>query len=111
MASHGSLRRGRAAAFTIDSSEGQRLIVVQEIERDSRRIDLKLVVDTIREAVTRECELRLHHVVLLLPNTIPTTTSGKIQRHACRQGFILGQLQSVLELKDSPDSSQDGMQP
>ena len=109
--SHGSLRRGRTAAFTIDSSEGQQLIVVQEIERNSRRIDLKLVVDAIREAVTRECELRLHHVVLLLPNTIPTTTSGKIQRHACRQGFILGQLPSILELKDSSVSSQDGMQP
>ncbi len=107
--SHESLRPGRAAAFTIDSPEGEQLIVVQEIERNSRRTDLKLVVEAIREAVIRECDLRLHHVVLLLPNTIPTTTSGKIQRHVCRQGFLVGQLASMLEEKNDSVGLQEGM--
>jgi len=107
--SHGSLRPGRAAAFTIDSSEGEQLIVVQEIERNYRKTDLKVVVEAIREAVMRQCELRLHQVVLLLPNTIPTTTSGKIQRHACRQGFLLGQLSSICERRDGPVGLQEGV--
>lgn len=107
--SHGSLRPGRAAAFTIDSSEGEQLIVVQEIERNYRKTDLKVVVEAIREAVIRECGLRLHQVVLLLPNTIPTTTSGKIQRHACRRGFLDGQLSSILERSGGSVGLQEGM--
>jgi acyl-CoA synthetase (AMP-forming)/AMP-acid ligase II len=45
-------------------------------------------VKAIRQAVAEEHELRVDHVWLLDPGSIPKTSSGKIQRHACRAGFL-----------------------
>ncbi len=54
-------------------------------------------MDAIRTAITEHHEIQADAVVLLEPLRIPTTSSGKIQRSACRQQFLDGQLEAVVE--------------
>ena len=39
--------------------------------------------------------LRVHSVELVQPGTIPKTTSGKIQRRACKRAMLAGHLERV----------------
>jgi acyl-CoA synthetase (AMP-forming)/AMP-acid ligase II len=87
--SHPALRPG-GAAFAVDAEGEERLIVVQEVERRAR--DLDAVAGAVRRAVSEEHEARVWDVVLVKEGTVPRTSSGKIQRHACRAGYLAGTL-------------------
>ncbi len=96
--SHPALRPGCGAAFAVDTPEGageERLVVVQEVRREHREDDPAELVAAIRRAVAEEHEVQVHAVVLLRPATIPKTTSGKIQRAACRARFLDGTLEAL----------------
>jgi acyl-CoA synthetase (AMP-forming)/AMP-acid ligase II len=47
----------------------------------------------IRHAVTEHHDLRAHDVVFVKTGRIPTTTSGKVRRGACRSGYLAGTLE------------------
>ncbi|MBE9235320.1 fatty acyl-AMP ligase [Anabaena aphanizomenioides LEGE 00250] len=95
--SHPALRLNSGAAFTIEQKGQQRLVVVQEVERTYlRKLDIKEVVGNITEAVIDNHGIQLYATVLIKPGSIPKTSSGKIQRHACHRGFLEGTL-SVVE--------------
>ncbi len=81
-------------AFAVDLAGRERLIVVAEVER-TRRDDWSDVIDAVRKAVAAEHELPPDAVVLVRFGSIPKTSSGKIQRHACREEFLAGSLQIV----------------
>ncbi|MEO1765557.1 MAG: acyl-CoA dehydrogenase family protein, partial [Cyanobacteria bacterium J06629_18] len=49
----------------------------------------------IRAAVSKQHQLQVIAVVLLKPGSIPKTTSGKVQRYACRAGFENGSLNAI----------------
>ena len=53
------------------------------------------VCDAIRRAVLEHHDLSVHEVVLVTPGAIPKTSSGKIQRSACREAFLDGSLEHV----------------
>jgi len=68
-------------------------VIVQEVERTARnKIDPDEIVGIVREAVTREHEIYARHIVLIRPNTLPKTTSGKIQRNQTRTLWLEGRL-------------------
>ena len=90
--SHPALRPGGCAAFAVEIGGQERLVICQEV---AQRADSALLIERIREAVNEEHEVRVHAVVLVKPGTIPKTSSGKIQRHACRAGFLGGTLSVV----------------
>jgi len=95
--SHPALQVGSGAAFSVDASEGrgERLVVVQELARQARNADVGEVARAVRQAVAEQHELQVSAVVLLKPGHIPRTSSGKIQRHACRAGFLAETLEVV----------------
>jgi amino acid adenylation domain-containing protein len=92
--SHPALRPGCGAAFPVDLDGEERLVIVHEVER-RRGLDVEEVAAAVRRAVAGEHEVQVHQVVLLRAGTIPKTSSGKIQRHACRAGFLAGSLTTV----------------
>ena len=56
------------------------------VERTERnKIDAEEITGVIREAVINEHEVFARHIVLIRPNTLPKTTSGKIQRSLTRK--------------------------
>jgi phthiocerol/phenolphthiocerol synthesis type-I polyketide synthase C len=93
--SHPGLRPSCGAAFAIEAANEERLVVVQEVERAGPKVNVEEVAAAIRQAVSREHELEVHAVLLLRPGSVPKTSSGKIQRHACRQGYLAGTLEVV----------------
>lgn len=93
--SHAALRPGCGAAVVVDVDGEERLVVVYELERRHRTVDIETVADAIRQAVAQQHELHVYAVALLRPGSIPKTSSGKIQRHACRAGFLQGTLETI----------------
>ncbi|NNC09583.1 non-ribosomal peptide synthetase, partial [Corallococcus exiguus] len=79
----------------------ERAVVVQEI--DVRRLGglreqlaaADSAVGTIRQRLAESHEVQAHAVVLIEPGSLPKTSSGKVQRHACRTAFLAGTLQEV----------------
>ncbi len=57
--------------------------------------DLQEIVRAIRRAVAEHHDLRVSDVRLLKPGTIMKTSSGKIQRFACRARYLAGTLDEV----------------
>jgi acyl-CoA synthetase (AMP-forming)/AMP-acid ligase II/acyl carrier protein len=98
--SHPSLRSGYSAVFSIDENQQERLVIVCEIERTHlRKLDADEVIRAICKAVSKEHELDVYAVLLLKTGSIPKTSSGKIQRQACRTQFSNNQLDVVREWK------------
>ncbi|HZI86218.1 MAG TPA: fatty acyl-AMP ligase [Pyrinomonadaceae bacterium] len=86
--SHPALRPGCGAAFGIERDGEERLVVVNEVERRYRNLEIDKVVRSIRRAVAEEHQTQVHCVVLIKHGSIPKTSSGKIQRYACRSQFL-----------------------
>ncbi len=96
--SHEALRAGCGAAFAVEVADEERLVVVQEIERQYiKNLDTEAVIGAIRQSVSREHGVQAYGVVLLKTASLPKTTSGKIKRHLCREHFIQGSLKVVAE--------------
>lgn len=90
----------------------ERLIIVQEVERTYlRKLDINHVVRQLREAVSAHHGLQVYAAVLVKPGSIPLTSSGKIQRYACRTGYLQGTLRAihdVMSVKRQRDQISDG---
>ncbi|MGB3895567.1 MAG: fatty acyl-AMP ligase, partial [Mycolicibacter sinensis] len=90
-----ALLRGRGAVFSIAPEPGaaEQLVVVQEVDPSRLSGDAAdEAMQVIRTAVTENHTVRTHAVVLVQPLQLPTTSSGKIQRSACKQRYLDGAL-------------------
>lgn len=88
------VRPGCGAAFSIEVEGEERLVVVQELGR-RRPPDTAAVVADIRRAIAQQHEMQAHAVVLVRLGSVPKTSSGKIQRRACRAAFLAGELDVI----------------
>jgi acyl-CoA synthetase (AMP-forming)/AMP-acid ligase II/acyl carrier protein len=88
------LPAGGAAAFSIEVAGEERLVVFREVGH-RRPIDPGELATIIRQAVADTHELQTYAVVLLRSGGIPKTSSGKTQRHACRDGFLTNSLHEL----------------
>ena len=94
--SHPALRSGYGAAFSVEVEGEERLVVAQEVERSYlRKLDADEVVGAVREAVSQQHELEVYAVLLIKTGSIPKTSSGKIQRYACKERLLAGTLDIV----------------
>jgi acyl-CoA synthetase (AMP-forming)/AMP-acid ligase II/acyl carrier protein len=93
--SHPVLRPGSGVAFSIEAMSEEQLVIVQEVERHYRHVNLDEVFETIRQAVAEHHELQVYAIVLVKTGSILKTSSGKLQRNASRQAFLAGTLDVV----------------
>jgi amino acid adenylation domain-containing protein len=109
--SHPSLRPGSNAAFSVSVNDEERLVIVQEAGHAKESI-LDEAIENIRLAVMENHEAQVYDLVFIKAGTIPKTSSGKIQRHACRAMFLANTLQLVKESKldGSPKTTFDADQ-
>jgi|GEM_PF-293209 len=107
------IRFGNVAAVTVTEAGEDKIIVVAEVERhylqtcrrfqsgsdtpeppaegditDYRTLDPNIVVGVVRQAVSEVHDIQLHAVVLIRPERLPKTSSGKIQHHRCAQDYM-----------------------
>lgn len=104
-----ALRPNEGAVFSVLVDGEEQLVIAQEVERHSlQELDVDRLIEQIREVVGLEHEIAAYAVVLLKRGSLLKTASGKIQRSACRQGFIDGTLDVVASWtaqKTQPQSS------
>lgn len=87
--SHKALSLDCGAAFTVEVNHQEKLVIVQEVERTYlRKLAVDEIVSAIRETVALNHGLQVYAILLIKPASIPKTSSGKIQRHACRHAFL-----------------------
>ncbi|KVD87335.1 fatty acyl-AMP ligase [Burkholderia sp. ABCPW 14] len=91
-------RPGGCAVFALDTDASPQVIVVREL----RARYLKAFSDgdhasghtpdalfgKLRHAINLHHGIAVHNIVFTSPSAIPKTTSGKVQRHACRELFL-----------------------
>jgi acyl-CoA synthetase (AMP-forming)/AMP-acid ligase II len=101
-AAHPRIRAAGAAAFTIDDGGQEQLVVAIEVDRQFSQANeaspdgaAHPIVKAVRVAVARDHDVRIHDVVVLPAGGIPRTSSGKIQRHLCRQAYEARALQAL----------------
>jgi amino acid adenylation domain-containing protein len=88
------LHPGCGAAFAIDFNGEERLVIVQEAA--SHKEDaLDWTIQLIRQKIVEGHELAPCAVVLIRTGTIQKTSSGKIQRQACKAAFLSNSLNVI----------------
>ncbi|MDJ0509934.1 MAG: AMP-binding protein [Crocosphaera sp.] len=94
--SHRGLRPSCGAAFSVELDSEEKLVIVQEVhEAALESLAQEQVFSAIRQAVSQQHQLQVYAIVLLKPGTIPKTSSNKIQRHACKIGFLENSLEAI----------------
>ncbi len=96
---HPLLRPGCSAAFSVEDDDEERLTVVCEIAGSPEGDALDALTDEVWRAVndvmTHAYGVAVDHLVLLPQRTLPKTSSGKIQRRACRASYLNGELPTL----------------
>ncbi len=108
--SHPDLRKGYGAAFSIEVEDEERLVIAYEVERRVlRRLKIAEIVAAIRQAIAEQHTVEVYAIALLKTGSIPKTTSGKIQRRACRTQYLQRSLTVVgqWQLEDQQSSLQE----
>lgn len=84
------------SAGSTDADDREQLVIVAETIR-RRDLDWDEHLQAIRRAVTEEHELPPDAVYLVRNSSVPKTSSGKIQRHACLHAVRDGELKVVAQ--------------
>ncbi|MEL7076499.1 MAG: AMP-binding protein [Cyanobacteria bacterium J06582_2] len=94
--SHPALRENSSAAFALESGAQEQLFVAVEVKRTYlRKLDTEATVAAIRSAISEQYALQVQGVLLLKTTSIPKTSSGKIQRQACKRRWLENSLNTV----------------
>lgn len=110
--SYPAFRKGCAAAFSVDTSAGERLVVVQEVRRaDVKSFDVQKAATAVFQAVLIKNGLHVAEVAFLAPSTIPKTTSGKICRISCLAQYRSGKLGAINTVYNPKSSRAAGRLP
>ena len=82
------VRRGRVAAFAVDIDGQEGIGIAAEVSRNVRKLVAPdAIAAALTEAVALGCGEPASVIVLLNPGGLPKTSSGKVQRSACAQGW------------------------
>jgi acyl transferase domain-containing protein/acyl-CoA synthetase (AMP-forming)/AMP-acid ligase II/acyl carrier protein len=92
---HPALRPACGVAFSVDAAGEERLVIVQEVERQYLKHDFNEVFHAVRRAIAEQYELQTYAITLIKTGSIPKTSSGKVQRRATRESYLEGSLEVV----------------
>jgi len=109
---HPGLRPHGGAAFGVEVEGEERLVVVQEVSRrPAQTMDLAEAIARIRQAVAEEHGLEAHAIVLVRQGSVGKTSSGKLQRRACRAQFLAGELQELASWREASEPAPEPAAP
>ncbi|MFG1675379.1 fatty acyl-AMP ligase [Micromonospora sp. NPDC049282] len=85
-----------SAAFAVDGGATEDLVVVVEVNgRILRDTPAEQLTEAVRTTVEARHGIPVAEVVLIRRGTLPRTTSGKVQRRACRAAYLDGTLARI----------------
>ncbi|MGH3855692.1 MAG: fatty acyl-AMP ligase [Pseudonocardiaceae bacterium] len=94
---HKAIRSGCSVAFSVDDGETERLIVVVGVGNgimdtsDAAARKRAEIIKMVRAAVASAHRITVDDVVPVGPQAVPKTSSGKLQRGACRAAYLSGE--------------------
>jgi acyl carrier protein len=88
------VRPGCSAAFSVDVDGDEQLVMVSEVD-PQHAADAEAVISAIRQTISEQHELQTYAVALVKPGSVPKTSSGKIQRRACKDAFVHERLDAI----------------
>lgn len=98
-----SPRINSGAAFTIEVAKQEKLVIAQEMKQSKLlETNANKTIGVIRKAVSEQHNLQVYAIILVNIGTIPKTSSGKVQRNACRSKFLDGSLDVVADWSINP---------
>src|SRR5262249_12862404 len=78
---------GGCAEFSLEPADGERLVIAQEVEH-RKEFDADAAATAIRTHIADQYEAPVWGVIFVRSGAIPRTSSGKVQRQACRQAYL-----------------------
>ncbi|WP_339440775.1 non-ribosomal peptide synthetase [Pseudomonas proteolytica] len=103
------VRKGRVAAFAVNDQGLEGIGIAAEISRSVQKIlPPEALIKAIRQAVAEAYQEAPCVVVLLNPGALPKTSSGKVQRSACRTRLADGSLDSYAQFPDQAVQAGEG---
>ena len=88
-----AVRKGRVAAFPVQVDGRECIGIAAEIGRSvQKKFDPQVLIEAIDRVVSDTQQEPASVIALLEPAALPKTTSGKLQRSACRQRLETGEL-------------------
>ena len=100
--SHANLRPGYSAAFCVGAERGEQLVLALEVSRHHAPEEDDALIHAVRSELASSVGVVPTEIVLLRQHTIARTSSGKIQRGACRASFLDGSLDVVGRWRGAP---------
>lgn len=98
-----ALRPGCSAAFSFDDQGQDKVVLVAELRSSSiEPTEVAEIAAKIASDISLVHGIRLHQIEFIKPRTIAKTSSGKIQRHGCKQQFLSGKLASIAKWENPP---------
>ena len=87
------VRLGCVAAFGVTNPEDgtEELVVVAET-RDRRKNSQEKIINDITDVIASALDIVPDHIKLTSPKSVPKTSSGKLQRAACKTMYLEGKL-------------------
>ena len=96
--SHPAVRAGHCVVVSVDDEHSERVVALAELTPTAIRARLtadsvRQITTAIRRSVTDRHAIPVADVMLLRPGTLPFTSSGKLQRFACKSDYLSGRLE------------------
>lgn len=86
--SHPDIQPNASAAFSVETEQGEALMIVSEVRRVTQTPDDEKSIKTkMAQSVGLAFGLIPHNITLIAPGKLPKTSSGKIQRLKAREIF------------------------
>jgi fatty-acyl-CoA synthase len=85
------VRAGNVIAFGVDRKGKEGVVVVAETKGDDHASTRRSVIERVRAVIG----LPPKDVVLVVPGSLPKTSSGKLQRSLCRERYLSEDLEAV----------------
>lgn len=87
------VRQGCVVAFgTTDMQRSTEQLIVVAETREKTKAKHEEIIMKINEAISAALDIAPDHVVLVAPRIVPKTSSGKLQRAACKTMYLEGRL-------------------
>lgn len=85
---HASVRAGCVAAFSVPTDTGEGIGLVVEAPTSELTDAVSAIEAAVRRTVADELGVSVEGVLVVAKRQLPKTSSGKLQRHACRELFL-----------------------
>ncbi len=93
-----TLRSGCSAAFSVNRGDEETLIVIAEVKRKKiKPQDAHEILLSMRHCLAEMSDAPIGILALVPPGAVPKTSSGKIQRQACKQAYLAHNLNIIAQ--------------